>query len=127
NLKNNMAKKILFVEDEASLQRAIGESLKKAGYEVLSAIDGQQAMDQIKSQNFDLIVLDIVLPRIDGFEVLKKIKSDPEKKDIPVLVLTNLETSGDVQKALELGATNYLVKANYSLEQMIEKINSMLQ
>jgi len=122
-----MAKKILFVEDEASLQRAIGESLKKAGYEVLSAIDGQQAMDQIKSQNFDLIVLDIVLPRIDGFEVLKKIKSDPEKKDIPVLVLTNLETSGDVQKALELGATNYLVKANYSLEQMIEKINSMLQ
>ncbi|HOU45695.1 MAG TPA: response regulator [Candidatus Pacearchaeota archaeon] len=122
-----MAKKILFVEDEASLQRAIGESLKKVGYEVLSATDGQQAMEQIKSQDFDLIVLDIVLPKVDGFEVLKKIKSDPEKKDIPVLVLTNLETSGDVQKALELGATNYLVKANYSLEQMIEKINSMLQ
>jgi len=122
-----MAKKILFVEDEASLQRAIGESLKKVGYEVLSATDGQQAMEQIKSQDFDLIVLDIVLPKVDGFEVLKKIKSDPEKKDIPVLVLTNLETSGDVQKALELGATNYLVKANYSLDQMIEKINSMLQ
>lgn len=122
-----MAKKILFVEDEPSLQRAVGDTLEKSGFDVARATDGQQALDMIKSQDFDLVILDIILPKIDGFEVLKEIKADPNKKNIPVLVLTNLETSGDVQKALELGATNYLVKANYTLEQMIEKINSMIQ
>lgn len=120
-------KKILFVEDEASLQVAVGQSLKKAGFEVDIAGDGEQALNFIKQSSYDLVILDIILPKIDGFEVLKEIKSMPDKKDIPVLILTNLETSNDVQKALELGATNYLVKANYSLEQMLEKINEMLK
>lgn len=120
-------KKILFVEDETSLQVAIGESLKKVGYSINVAGDGEQALDFIKNNDYDLIILDIILPKIDGFEVLKEIKQMPNKKEIPVLILTNLETSKDVQKALELGATNYLVKANYSLEQMLEKIREMLK
>ena len=122
-----MAKKILFVEDETSLQVAVGESLKKAGFNVDIAGDGEEALNFVKQSGYDLIILDIILPKIDGFEVLKEVKSMPDKKDIPVLILTNLETSNDVQKALELGATNYLVKANYSLEQMLAKINEMLK
>jgi len=119
-------KKILFIEDESTLQKTFGEILKQEGYEMISALDGEIGLRLAKAKKPDLILLDLILPKVHGFEVLKKLKEDKETKDIPVIVLTNLEGIGDVDKAIELGATTYLVKANYSLEEVIEKIKKAL-
>lgn len=119
-------KKILFVEDEQALQKTLGDLLRGAGYEMISALDGQTGLNMVKTENPDLILLDLILPKLHGFDVLKQIKEDPEIKDIPLIVLTNLEGIGDVEKALELGATTYLVKANYSLDEVLEKVRKAL-
>lgn len=121
-----MSKKILFVEDEPSLQKAIGEVLTQEGFEVLNAVDGEQGLEMAEKKP-DLILLDLILPKKDGFEVLKALKENEKLKSIPVIVLTNLEGTGDVEKALELGATTYLVKANYELEDVITKIKEHLK
>jgi DNA-binding response OmpR family regulator len=119
-------KKILFIEDEPTLQKTFGEILKQEGYEMISALDGEIGLRLAKTKNPDLILLDLILPRVNGFEVLKKLKEDEATKDIPVIVLTNLEGIGDVDKAIEIGATTYLVKADYSLEEVVEKIKKAL-
>jgi DNA-binding response OmpR family regulator len=119
-------KKILFVEDEEALQKTLGEILKQEGYEVIPALDGEAGFNLVKPEKPDLILLDLILPKMDGFEVLKRLKADGETKDIPVIVLTNLEGIGDVGKAIELGATTYLVKAQYSLDEVLEKIKKAL-
>lgn len=121
-----MAKKILFVEDEPGLQKAVGEVLTQEGYEVLTAADGEEGLSKAKEQP-DLVLLDLILPKKDGFEVLKEMKADDKMKDIPVIVLTNLEGTGDVEKALELGATTYLVKANYELDDVVAKVKEFLK
>ena len=121
-----MAKKILFVEDEEALQRTLGDLLKSEGYEVVSAMDGETGLQMSKTEKPDLILLDLILPKLHGFDVLRKIKDDEATKDIPLIVLTNLEGMGDVEKALELGATTYLVKANYSLDEVLEKVRKAL-
>ena len=121
-----MPKKILFIEDESALQKTFGEILSQEGYEMISALDGEIGLRLAKDKKPDLILLDLVLPKIHGFEVLKRLKTDKETKDIPVIVLTNLEGIGDVDKALGLGATTYLVKAQYGLEEVVEKIKKAL-
>lgn len=120
-------KKILFVEDEPHLQKAVGEVLKQEGFEILAALDGEQGLNLAKKEKPDLVLLDLILPKKDGFEVLKELKADEKTKDTPVIILTNLEGTGDVEKALELGATTYLVKANYELEDVIRKIKDFLK
>jgi len=119
-------KTILFVEDEFTLQKTLGEVLTKEGYQVISALDGEIGLRMAKEKKPDLILLDLILPKMNGFEVLKKIKEDGEIKDIPIIVLTNLEGMEDIQKALELGAATYLVKANYGLEEVLEKIKKTI-
>ena len=121
-----MAKKILFVEDEPSLQKAISEVLIQEGFEVLSASDGEEGLKATKEEKPDLILLDLILPKKDGFEVLKELKADEKLKDIPVIVLTNLEGVGDVEKALSLGAKTYLVKANYEIEDVLKMVKEHL-
>ena len=119
-------KTILFIEDESALQKTFGEILKQEGHEVVSALDGEIGLRLAKEKKPDLILLDLILPKINGFDVLKTLKEDKETKGIPVIVLTNLEGIGDVDKALELGATTYLVKAQYTLEEVVEKIKKAL-
>lgn len=119
-------KKVLFIEDESSLQKTFGDILKQEGYEMISALDGETGLRLAMSQKPDLILLDLILPKVNGFEVLKKLKEDKITRDIPVIVLTNLEGIGDVEKAIELGATTYLVKTQYSLEEVVEKIKKVL-
>ena len=121
-----MAKTILFIEDESVLQKTFGEILKQEGYEMISALDGEIGLRLAKEKRPDLVLLDLILPKVNGFSVLKKIKEDKETKDIPVVVLTNLEGLEDIDKALEMGATTYLVKANYSLEEVVTKIKKAL-
>lgn len=124
--KINIMKTILFIEDEFTLQKTLGEVLTKEGYQVISALDGEIGLRMAKEKKPNLILLDLILPKMNGFEVLKKIKEDVEIKDIPIIVLTNLESMEDIQKALELGAATYLVKANYGLEELIEKIKKTI-
>lgn len=119
-------KKILFIEDEAALQRAATQVLVEQGYQVLSALDGEIGLRLAKEELPDLILLDLILPKKDGFSVLKELKQDPSTQHIPVAILTNLEGHEDVEQALELGATTYLVKTNYKLEEVVEKIKSLL-
>jgi DNA-binding response OmpR family regulator len=117
---------ILFIEDEAALQKTFGDVLKKNGYEMISALDGEAGLKLAKEKKPDLILLDLILPKLHGFEVLKKLKEGRETKDIPVIVLTNLEALGEVDKTIELGARTYLVKAQYSPEEIVEKIKKTL-
>jgi len=120
-------KTILFIEDESALQKTFGDLLREEGYEMISALDGEVGLRLAKEKKPDLILLDLILPRIHGFDVLKQLKEDPETKDIPIIVLTNLEGIGDVDKAIRLGAKTYLVKAQYTLEEVMEKIKKALE
>ena len=120
-------KKILFVEDESALQKTFGDLLSEEGYEMISAMDGESGLRMAKTENPDLILLDLILPKIHGIEVLEKLKEDTAKKKIPVIILTNLEGMESVERALGLGATTYLVKASYTLKEVLEKIRKSLQ
>jgi CheY-like chemotaxis protein len=113
--------KILFIEDESALQKAIEEVLTEKGYVIIKALNGEEGLEQARTEHPDLILLDLILPRKNGFEVLAELKQDETTKKIPVIVLTNLEGSEEVEKALALGAKTYLVKANYSLEEVCKK------
>jgi len=117
-------KKILFIEDESSLQKALGDILRENNYEVISALDGEIGLRLAKSEKPDLILLDIILPKMNGIEVLKALKENPETKNISVVILTNLENMEDVNKAIELGAVAYLIKAQYTMEEVIDKIEN---
>ncbi|MCX6759190.1 MAG: response regulator [Candidatus Nealsonbacteria bacterium] len=119
-------KTILFIEDESVLQKTFREIIVQEGYQMISALDGETGLRVAKEKKPDLILLDLILPKIHGFDVLKKLKEENETRDIPVIVLTNLEGLEDVEKTLKLGATTYLVKTNYSLEEILEKIKKAL-
>jgi len=122
-----MAKKILLVEDESALQKAMGESLRFAGYQVLQALDGEIGLRLAQTEKPDLVLLDLVLPRKTGFEVLAELKKDPNTAALPVIVLTNLESMQDVENALSSGADTYLVKANYTLDEILAKVKKALK
>lgn len=120
-------KTILFIEDEPTLQKTLGLALEQEGYEVKAALDGEIGLRLAKEIKPDLILLDLILPKLDGFEVLDVLKKEEATKNIPVIVLTNLESSQDIEKALALGATTYLVKANYDLEDVLRKIKEAIK
>ncbi|MBI2573978.1 MAG: response regulator [Candidatus Wildermuthbacteria bacterium] len=119
-------KKILVIEDESALQKTIGDALGQEGYEIVAALDGEIGSRLAQEKIPDLILLDLILPKLNGFDVLKSLKENQATAGIPVIVLTNLEGMGDIQKALDLGATTYLVKSNYSLEDIITKVTATL-
>lgn len=117
---------ILFIEDERSLQRTFRDLLEDEGYEIISAMDGEEGLKDAKKEQPDLILLDLILPKLHGFKVLEKLKSNEETEDIPVIILTNLEAADDVQKALEMGVTTYLVKSDYELGEVLNKVEEAL-
>jgi len=120
-------KKILIIEDDRSLQSALVEIIQQEGFETESAFDGEEGLAKIRSFGPDLILLDIILPKKDGFDLLSEIKKDEALKNIPVLVLTNLEEVNNIQKALDLGANSYLVKSDFSLKDIVEKVRAILK
>ena len=119
--------KIVFIEDERTLQKMLGEALVAAGFSVASANDGEAGLALVLQEMPDLVLLDLILPKLDGFSVLQALKGDEKTKDIPVMVLTNLETAEDVEKVITLGATTYLVKANYDLPDIVAKVREVLK
>jgi len=119
-------KKVLFIEDESALQRAVTKIMTEEGYQVFSALDGEAGVEIAKKEIPDLILLDLILPKKDGFAILEELKNDSATKHIPVIILSNLEGNAEVQRALELGAQAYLVKVNYRLEEVVGKIKSFV-
>lgn len=119
--------KIVFIEDERTLQKMLGEALVGAGFSVENASDGEAGLALVRQVMPDLVLLDLILPKVDGFTVLNELKKDEKTKDIPVMVLTNLETADDVEKVIALGATTYLVKANYDLPDIVAKVREVLK
>lgn len=119
-------KMVVVVEDNASLRMMLCEKLRKENYKVTEAENGEEALDMVVRHKPDLVILDVILPRMTGFEVLEKIRHISEVKDVPVMLLTNLESMENVERALRLGATNYLVKADYSLEEITQKVNEFM-
>src|SRR3989344_2435243 len=119
-------KKILIIEDEPALQDALKKVFAGEGFEILQAFDGEEGVSMVSEKKPDLVLLDLILPKKHGFEILEWMKQNAETKDIPVLVLTNLEESSDVMKAIELGARGYLIKANYALKEVLSKVKEVL-
>jgi DNA-binding response OmpR family regulator len=120
-------KKILLIEDESVLQKALGSALKEQNYEIANAFDGEKGLNIAISQIPDLIILDLILPKKEGFEVLRALKESPETKKIPVIILTNIERIEDIEKALALGAAAYLIKTQYKLEEIVQKVKGILK
>lgn len=118
--------KILFIEDESALQKAASQVLAAEGFQVFSALDGETGLELAKKEMPEVILLDLIIPKKDGFQVLEALKKNPSTQNIPVIVLSNLEGSSDVERALALGATTYLVKTNYRLEEVVAKIKGIL-
>lgn len=121
-----MAKKVLLVEDDNMIIDMYTLKFTQEGYEVIQAENGKDGLDFARKHMPDIVLLDIILPQMDGFSVLKALKADPKTKGIPVVLLTNLGQDGDVKKGLELGAVDYLIKANFTPSQVVDKVKAVL-
>lgn len=121
-----MGKKIVLADDEQFITIAYRDGLSRAGFTVVVAHDGMEALDLVKRENPDLVLLDLVMPRLNGFDVLKEMKNDPLVSDIPVVILSNLSQDTDEAEARKMGARDFYVKSDLSLEELITKIRALL-
>lgn len=120
-------KKILVAEDAIFFARTYETKLHNEGYSIIKAVDGEETVTLAKSEHPDLIILDLIMPKKSGFEALTEIKADPETKDIPIIILSNLDKEEAVQQGLIKGASDYLVKTNTTIDEVMEKIATYLK
>jgi len=120
-----MSKRILVVEDQPDNRQILRDLLGSVGYDLVEAENGQEALDQVAKQRPDLILMDIQLPVMDGYEATRRIKSDPATKAIPIIVVTSYALSGDESKAREAGCDAYVTKP-YSPRQLLAKVKEFL-
>jgi DNA-binding response OmpR family regulator len=121
------SKKILLVEDDEFILNMYRLKLEMENFEVLVAENGEKAINFFKEKDFDLVLLDIILPKKNGFEVLKEIKELKEKKGTPVILLTNLSQKEDVKKGIKLGADDYLIKSHFLPSEIVAKVKKYLK
>lgn len=121
-----MAKKILIIEDEEILLDLLKNKLESIGYEVYSAVDGEEGLKAIRDLVPDLILLDIIIPKMGGFEVMEAMQKDPSIKDIPVIIISNSGQPVELNKAKELGAKDWLIKTEFDPKEVIEKVESVI-
>lgn len=117
---------ILLVEDDRFLRKAAEAALRQAGFAVVTAADGEQALSVARAEPPDLILLDVIMPKLQGFEVLAALKHDARTAPIPVLMLSNLGQEQDVRRAMDGGAADYLIKANLSLQALVKRVQQGL-
>jgi CheY-like chemotaxis protein len=127
NNENKKKKKIMIVEDDSFVMDIYNTKLNQEGYEVLSAENGAEAIKELEKEIPDLILLDIIMPYVDGWQVLKKIKTDERLKNIPVILLTNLSQKEDINEGLGLGADDYLIKSHFTPSEVLEKIKKYIK
>lgn len=121
-----MAKKVLIIEDDPSLLDALQKKLEAEGFEVFRSEDGETGLRTAEEKHPDLIILDLILPKKHGFTVLAELQKTPELRSIPVMVLTNLESAPEIERAFSLGVKYYLVKANYAVGEVVQKVQQAL-
>jgi CheY-like chemotaxis protein len=121
-----LTKQILLVEDDRFLRRACAAGLRQRGWTVLTAVDGEEALRMIRSERIDLVLLDMLMPKLHGLDVMRALKSEERTQSIPVLVLSNSSREQDVQEIMNLGAVGYLVKANLSLQDLGNRVAKLL-
>lgn len=117
---------LLLIEDDDLLVRMYQDKFTQDGYKVGVALNGEEGLTKLKEEKPDLVLLDIMMPKMNGFEFLKNIKADTDSKNIPVILLTNLSGQGDAKKGLEMGAVAYLIKSNFTPDQIVSKIKEIL-
>ncbi len=120
-------KRILLVEDEPLLGNLLKQRLEKEGFEIVLARDGEEALAKLRESKPDLILLDIILPKISGFELLETLQADPQFERAPVIVISNLGQESDVARGQALGAIQYFVKAKVSIEELVEHVKTFLR
>lgn len=124
NMKNK--KKILIIEDEAFLSEMYKMKFELEGYKVIIARDGQEGIESVFSDKPDIILLDLVMPIKDGYQVLEELKSNKDTKNIPVLILSNLGQADEIKRAMNDGADKYLIKANMTPNQLVKEVKDAL-
>ena len=122
-----MLKKILLIEDDKFLRELMNKKLLTMGYDVVAAADGESGLTMIKEAKPDVVLLDLILPGINGFEVLERAKKDPDTMNVPVIILSNLGQSEDIEKGLKLGAKDFLVKAHFTPQEIINKLKTIVE
>ena len=123
-MEKNNTKKLLLAEDERAIAKALQLKLGLSGFEITVVSNGEDALSAIKSQKFDLLLLDIMMPKMDGFTVMEEMKK--LKNKTPVIILSNLSQEEDAKRAKELGAVDFFIKSNTPLTDIIAKINKFL-
>ncbi len=118
--------KIIIIEDDEFLSDIYKTKFELEGFKVIAINDGEKGLKAIQTKKPDIVLLDVLLPKLDGFTILQILKKDEATKDIPVVLLTNLGQKEDVQKGLEMGAVDYLIKAHFTPGEIIEKIKQAL-
>lgn len=121
-----LTKQILLVEDDRFLRRACAAGLRQRGWTVLAAVDGEEALRMVQSERIDLVLLDMLMPKLHGLDVMRALKAEERTQSIPVLVLSNSSRERDVQEIMKLGAVGYLVKANLSLQELGNRVAELL-
>lgn len=119
-------KKILIVEDDVDLREILSEKLKLSGLETIEAADGAEGLAKALEIHPDLVILDIIMPKMDGLAVLRKIREDSWGAQVPVVILTNINENEKLVEALEIGIDEYLIKAEWKLEAVVEKIKNIV-
>ena len=117
---------ILLIEDEKALLYTLGLKLEKEGYNVSKADNGKAGLEKLKQEKFDIVLMDLILPEMSGFEILEN-KTNTKNKDTKLLVLSNLGQNEDVDKVMKLGAVGFLIKSNNTLQNIIDKIKELLK
>ena len=120
-------KKILLVEDDPFLIDIYTDKFKASGFDIEVASRGEEALEKAKEGKFQFLLLDIVLPQVDGWEILRKIKADPKLKNLKVIILSNLGQREEVEKGIKLGAVKYLIKAHYTPSEVVKEIKQLLK
>lgn len=121
-----MKKKILIIEDELSLLMALREKFKSEDFKVIEAKNGEEGLKMAAQKNPDLILLDLIMPVMDGITMFKKLRLTETGKDLPIIILTNLSDERAVSQSLEGGVTDYLVKTNWQLDDVVKKVKGKL-
>ena len=118
--------RVLIIEDESALLFALKAELTHSGYEVSAALSGEEGANKAMTEKPAVILLDLLLPEMSGFEVMERLQSNDDTKDIPVIVVSNLADSDNVERSKKLGAIDYLIKTDYSLERIVERIKEAI-
>ena len=122
-----MNQTILLIEDEKDIRAVYSEVLRDAGFTVLESTDGEAGQEQALSVKWDLLLLDIMLPKIDGLQILKKVRETPALSKLPIILLTNLGRDAVIKEGFELGASGYLIKSDMTPDKGVEEVKSFLK